>query len=253
MNGILLNLLNGSLLNGSQLNGSLLNGKSLLGRIISYFDEINWDMMFKATRETLYMMGVSLLFTVILGLALGIILFLTGPAQMLQSKISYGMLSLVVNMLRSVPFVILMILIMPLTKMLVGTSIGVEGAIPPLVVAAVPFFARLVEAALREVDRGVQEAAQAMGATKWQIVWHVLLREARTGLIAAVTITAITLVSYTAMSGIIGGGGLGDLAQRLGYQRFRTDVMIVTVAFLLVLVQVLQMAGDALVRHFSRK
>lgn len=224
-----------------------------MNAFISYFDKVNWDMVFKASKETLYMLGVSLLFTIVLGLLLGVILFLTSPGQMLRNKLAYFILSIVVNVLRSVPFVILMILIMPLTKMLVGTSIGVKGAIPPLVIAAVPFFARLVETALREVDKGVQEAAQAMGASKTAIVWRVLLRESRTGLIAAVTITAITLVSYTAMSGTIGGGGLGDLAQRLGYQRFRTDVMIVTVAFLLVLVQALQMAGDALVRYFSRK
>ncbi len=225
--------------------------------LVTFFDEVDWKMMAKAANETLYMLGYSLLFTVILGLLLGIVLFLASDKQMLGDKLYarslYSVLSLVVNVLRSVPFVILMILIMPLTKLLVGTSIGVEGAIPPLVVAAVPFFARLVESALREVDRGIIEAATAMGASRGMIVLHVLLREARTGLIAAITITAVTLVSYTAMSGIIGGGGLGDLAQRLGYQRFRLDVMIVTVLLLLILVQTLQMVGDALVRHFSRK
>lgn len=230
-----------------------LAGSGLFG----YFKDIDWKIIEEATIETLYMLGYSLLFTVILGLLLGIVLFLFSDGQLLgqkpYSKIIYIVLSIIVNILRSVPFIILMILIMPLTKMLVGTTIGVDGAIPPLAIAAAPFFARLVESALREVDRGVVEAATAMGASKATIVWRVLLREARTGLIAAVTITAVTLVSYTAMSGVIGGGGLGDLALRFGYQRYQDDVMLVTVAALLILVQILQMVGDALVRYFSRR
>jgi len=152
-----------------------------------------------------------------------------------------------------VPFVILLIVLIPVTVKLVGTSLGVPGAIPPLIFGATPFFARLVETALREVDRGIIEAAKAMGALTWQIVWHALLPEARPGLIAAATVTSITLVSYAAMSGVIGGGGLGDLAIRFGYQRFRTDVMIVTVVLLLILVQILQLTGDRLVVRFSRK
>ncbi|MDQ6420134.1 methionine ABC transporter permease [Paenibacillus sp. LHD-117] len=223
----------------------------------AFFDEIDWKIVGKASNETLYMLGYSLLFTFVLGLLLGVLLFVTSDKQMLGGKffarLIYSILSLVVNILRSVPFIILMIMIMPVTKWLVGTSIGVEGSIPPLVVAAVPFFARLVESALREVDRGVIEAATAMGASRVMIVFHVLLRESRTGLIAAITITAVTLVSYTAMSGVIGGGGLGDLALRYGYQRFEVEVMIVTVVLLIVLVQILQMAGDAFVRYFSRK
>ncbi|WP_028558753.1 methionine ABC transporter permease [Paenibacillus pinihumi] len=220
---------------------------------MSFFENVNWADIWKASKETLTMLGASLFFTLIIGLIIGLVLFLTSSGQLLQNKWLYRLISMVVNVLRSVPFVILMITIMPLTKMMVGTSIGVKGAIPPLVVAAAPFFARLVEAALREVDRGIIEAAQAMGFSKGMIVWQVMVRESRTGLIAAVTITAVTLVSYTAMSGIIGGGGLGDLAIRFGYQRYRPDVMLVTVAFLVILVQALQMAGDALVRRFSRK
>lgn len=211
------------------------------------------EEIWKATKDTLVMLGVSLLFTIILGLILGVILFLTSRKQLLAQPIVYGLLSIVINILRSVPFVILMIMIMPVTKMITGTTLGVKGTIPPLVIAAAPFFARLVETALREVDRGVIEAAQAMGASRWGIVRRVLLLEARPGLIASITITAVTLVSYTAMSGVIGGGGLGDLALRHGYQRFQTDVMIVTVVLLIILVQLLQMAGDYLVRRFSRK
>ncbi|MGO4369559.1 methionine ABC transporter permease [Paenibacillus sp. 2TAB19] len=217
------------------------------------FENVRWDEIWEATKDTLYMLTASLLFTIILGLIMGVVLFLTSRRQLLQQQIVYGVLSFIVNILRSVPFVILMIMIMPITKWITGTSLGVEGSIPPLVVAATPFFARLVETSLREVDRGVIEAAQAMGASKWDIVRRVLLSEARPGLMAAVTITAVTLVSYTAMSGVIGGGGLGDLALRYGYQRFQTDVMLVTVVLLIVLVQLLQMAGDALVSRYSRK
>jgi D-methionine transport system permease protein len=147
----------------------------------------------------------------------------------------------------------LLIIMIPFTVFITGTSLGVAGAIPPLVVGATPFFARLVETALREVDRGIIEATQAMGASTQQIVIKALLPEAMPGILAAVTVTAITLVSYAAMSGVIGGGGLGDLAIRFGYQRFQTDVMVVTVLLLLVLVQVLQMVGDKLVQHFSRR
>jgi D-methionine transport system permease protein len=217
------------------------------------FENVRWDEVWQATKDTLIMLGFSLLFTVLIGLALGVLLFITSRGQLLQNGFIYRVLSVIVNITRSVPFVILMISIFPLTKWLVGTSIGVKGAIPPLVIAAAPFFARLVEASLREVDRGVIEAAQAMGASKWAIVWRVLLREARTGIIAAITVTAVTLVSYTAMSGVVGGGGLGDLAIRYGYQRFQPDVMIVTVVLLIVLVQLLQSAGDQLVRKYSRR
>ena len=214
---------------------------------------IDWTEIGLASLDTLAMLGGSLLFTIALGLPLGILLFLTGPRQLLAQPLLYGALSFVVNVLRSVPFVILLIVMIPFTVLLVGTSLGVAGAIPPLVVGATPFFARLVETALREVDRGIIEASQSMGATTRQIVLGALLPEALPGLFAAVTVTAITLVSYAAMSGVIGGGGLGDLAIRFGYQRFQTDVMVVTVALLLILVQVLQMIGDRLVIRFSRK
>jgi D-methionine transport system permease protein len=212
-----------------------------------------WPEIWQASLDTLNMLLGSMLFTVLLGLPLGVLLFLTGPRQLFEQSALYGALSLVVNILRSVPFVILLILMIPFTELLVGTSLGVAGAIPPLVVGATPFFARLVETALREVERGIIEATQAMGATTWQIITRALLPEALPGLLAATTVTAITLVSYTAMSGLIGGGGLGDLAVRYGYQRYQPDVMAVTVVLLLILVQVLQMVGDRLVVHFSRK
>jgi D-methionine transport system permease protein len=217
------------------------------------FENVDWLEIGKATIDTLTMLGFSTLFTVLIGLPLGILLFLTSKGQLLENRWFYSIASFIVNVLRSVPFIILMIVLIPLTKELVGTSLGVRGAIPTLVIGAAPFFARLVETSLREVDRGVIEAAQSMGASNLQIIWKVLLPESRPGLIAGITITTVALVSYTAMSGVIGGGGLGDLAIRYGYQRFQTDVMIVTVVILLVLVQILQTLGDRLVLRFSRK
>ncbi|MBO9557511.1 MAG: ABC transporter permease [Caulobacter sp.] len=220
---------------------------------IAPFQNVDWSEIGQATLDTLSMLGGSMVLTVILGLPLGVILFLTGKGQMLQNRVANGVLSLVINILRSVPFVILLIVMIPLTVALVGTSLGVPGAIPPLVVGAAPFFARLVETALREVDKGVIEASFAMGARRRQVVLGALLPEAMPGLIAAATVTAIALVSYTAMAGVVGAGGLGDLAIRFGYQRFQTDVMVVTVVLLLVLVQALQMVGDAVVRKVSHR
>ncbi|MFU3712121.1 metal ABC transporter permease [Pseudomonas aeruginosa] len=217
------------------------------------FANIDWYEIWLASVDTFWMLGGSLLFTVVLGLPLGVLLFLTGPRQMFEQKAVYTLLSLVVNILRSLPFIILLIVMIPLTVLITGTSLGVAGAIPPLVVGATPFFARLVETALREVDKGIIEATQAMGASTRQIIWNALLPEARPGIIAAITVTAITLVSYTAMAGVVGAGGLGDLAIRFGYQRFQTDVMVVTVVMLLILVQILQTVGDKLVVHLSRK
>ncbi|CAI8829432.1 MULTISPECIES: methionine ABC transporter permease [Pseudomonas] len=219
----------------------------------AFFENIDWLEIWLATGDTMLMLGGSLLFTVLLGLPLGVLLFLCSPRQLLENRGLYAFMSLAVNILRSLPFIILLIVMIPFTVLITGTSLGVAGAIPPLVVGATPFFARLVETALREVDRGIIEATQSMGATTRQIIMNALLPEARPGIFAAITVTAITLVSYTAMAGVVGAGGLGDLAIRFGYQRFQTDVMIVTVVLLLILVQVLQMVGDRLVVHFSRK
>jgi D-methionine transport system permease protein len=214
---------------------------------------VDWAEIAVACRDTLAMLGGSLALTILFGLPLGILLFLTGPGQVWASRAANGALALLVNLLRSVPFIILLILMIPLTVMLVGTSLGVLGAIPPLVVGTAPFFARLVETALREVDRNTIEAVQAMGATTRDLVWRALLPEALPGILAGATVTSVALVSFTAMAGVVGAGGLGDLAIRFGYQRFQTDVMVVTVVLLLLLVQLLQMAGDRLVRHFSRR
>lgn len=214
---------------------------------------VRWSEIGVASWDTFLMVGGSLLFIILLGLPLGVMLFLTAKRQLLEQPALYAVVSFVVNVLRSVPFIILLIVMIPVTVLLVGTSLGVAGVIPPLVAAGTPFFARLVETSLREVDRGVIEASQAMGASIRQIVLGALLPEALPGIIAGITVTAITLVSYAAMAGVVGGGGLGDLAIRYGYQRFQTDVMITTVVLLVVFVQMLQMIGDRLVLYFSRR
>ncbi|GGE85999.1 ABC transporter permease [Sphingomonas prati] len=211
-----------------------------------------WADIAQACLDTLAMLGGSLVLTILFGLPLGIALFLTSPGQVWANRLGNGALALAVNLLRSVPFIILLIVMIPATVLLVGTSLGVAGAIPPLVVGAAPFFARLVETALRGVDRNTVEAVQAMGATTRDLVWRALLPEAMPGIVAAATVTAVALVSFTAMAGVVGAGGLGDLAIRFGYQRFQTDVMVVTVALLLLLVQGIQMLGDRLVRRLVR-
>ncbi|WP_312147060.1 methionine ABC transporter permease [Brevundimonas sp.] len=214
---------------------------------------IDWAEIGRATVDTLLMLGGSLVLTVILGVPLGVLLYLSGKGRLAANPVLNAVLSLIVNVLRSVPFIILLIVMLPVTVLLVGTSLGVAGAIPPLVVGAAPFYARLVETALREVDKGVVEATQAMGGSTFQIVTRALLPEAMPGIIAGATVTAIALVSYTAMAGVVGAGGLGDLAVRFGYQRFQTDVMVVTVVLLLILVQILQMIGDRLVAKVSHR
>lgn len=217
------------------------------------FENVDWAEIGRATVDTLLMLGGSLMLTVILGIPLGVLLYLSGKGRLAANPVLNAVLSLIVNMLRSVPFIILLIVMLPVTVLLVGTSLGVAGAIPPLVVGAAPFYARLVETALREVDKGVVEATQAMGGSTFQIMTRALLPEAMPGIIAGATVTAIALVSYTAMAGVVGAGGLGDLAVRFGYQRFQTDVMVVTVVLLLVLVQILQMIGDRLVAKVSHR
>lgn len=217
------------------------------------FANVDWPEIARATRDTLLMLFGSMALTVVFGVPLGVLLYLSGKGRLAANPVLNAVLSLIVNILRSVPFIILLIVMLPVTVLLVGTSLGVAGAIPPLVVGAAPFYARLVETALREVDKGVVEATQAMGGSTFQIVTRALLPEALPGIIAGATVTAIALVSYTAMAGVVGAGGLGDLAIRFGYQRFQTDVMVVTVVLLLVLVQILQMIGDAVVARVSHR
>ncbi len=218
-----------------------------------WFERVNWADIGTALSQTLAMVSVSLVLTILIGLPLGILLFVTGKGQPFAQPAGYGLLSFVLNIIRSVPFIILLIVLMPVTVLITGTSLGIRGVIFPLVVGTSPFFARLVETALREVDRGVIEASFAMGASPLQTIFRAVLPEALPGLIAAVTVTAIVLVDYTAMSGAIGGGGLGDLAIRYGYHRFQTEIMLVCVLVLILLVQLIQASGNGLVTRFSRR
>ncbi|MGB3835572.1 methionine ABC transporter permease [Castellaniella sp.] len=214
---------------------------------------VDWWLITEATIDTLLMTGFSLLFTVLIGLPVGVLLFLTSPGQVMQHRGLYQTTAFIVNVLRSVPFLILLIVMIPMSRLLVGTALGVQGSIPPLVASAAPFFARLVENVLRELDPGVSEACRSMGASSRQTVLWALLPEATTGILAAIVVTAITLVGYSAMSGVIGGGGLGDLAVRYGYQRYQADVMAVTVVILVIMVQVFQVLGDRWVARLNRK
>ncbi|RCV89454.1 methionine ABC transporter permease [Billgrantia montanilacus] len=211
------------------------------------------DLIIKATLDTLYMVGVSGILAALLGVPLGVMLYVTRPRQILARPALNQTLGMVTNIGRSIPFIILMVAIIPFTRMVVGTSIGTNAAIVPLTIAAIPFVARLVEGALNEIPPGLVEAAQSMGATPGQIITKVLLPEARGGIITGLTITIVTLVSYSAMAGAVGGGGLGDLGIRYGYNRFNPTVMLITVAILVVMVQGFQSLGDYLVRKSDRK
>lgn len=210
------------------------------------------SLLWQATLETLYMTGVATLLAHVAGIPLGVLLVVTDRGHILQKRPVREVLAAVVNIGRSVPFIILLVAIIPFTRWVVGTSIGTAAAMVPLTVAAIPFVARVVETALREVDPGVVEAAQSMGATPWQIITRVLLPEAMPALALGAAITAINVLGYSAMAGAVGGGGLGDLAVRYGYQRFRTDIMVQTVVLLVVLVQGMQAIGDALARRLRR-
>ena len=211
------------------------------------------DLLTDAAGETAAMVAASATVAVVLGLPLALLLLLTSPGHLAASAVVNRPLGLLVNAVRSVPFIILMVAIVPFTRLLAGSSIGTAAAVVPLAIAATAFVARLFEAALREVDPGLIEAAQAVGASRWQIVRKVLVPEAMPGLVAAVTVTVVSLVGYSAMAGAVGGGGLGDLGIRFGYQRFMPEVMAVVVALLIADVQGLQTLGDWLVRRMARR
>ncbi|MBX6742749.1 MAG: ABC transporter permease [Acetobacteraceae bacterium] len=211
------------------------------------------DLLIEATWQTVLMVGAAAGIAILFGLPLAILLLVTAPGGLAPNAVVNRPLGLVVNAIRSTPFIILMVAIVPFTRLIAGTSIGTTAAIVPLALAAIAFLARLFENALREVDRGVIEAARAMGATRLQIVWKVLVPEALPGLVAAVTVMLVSLVGYSAMAGAVGGGGLGDLGIRFGYQRFMPEVMAIVVVILILFVQGLQSLGDRLVRHLSRR
>jgi D-methionine transport system permease protein len=211
------------------------------------------NLLINGLWETIYMVGVSLVIAAVCGLPIGVLLVITGPDHIRPHGMLHSVLSTLVNIGRSLPFIILLVAIVPFTRFIVGTSIGTLGAIVPLTVSAIPFFARLVETNLLEVEGGVIEAAQAIGATTWQIISKVLIPEAKSGIVLSVTNCAVSLISYSAMAGAVGGGGLGDLAIRYGYQRFQPDVMLATVVVLIILVQGVQSLGDWIARILNHR
>ena len=211
------------------------------------------SMLVEGTWVTLYMTLTSTFFAYILGLHLGITLVLTRKDGLRPNQFIYKIIDVVVNIVRIVPFLILLILIIPFTRALVGKSYGPTATIVPFTIAAAPFIARLVESSLLEVDQGVIEAAQSMGASTWHIVWKVLLAEARTSLIINATIALATILGYSAMSGTVGGGGLGDIAIRYGYYRYETDIMFATVILLILLVQIMQYIGTKVAKKIDKR
>lgn len=209
------------------------------------------ELLLNATGETLYMVLLAALFTVAIGLPVGVLLFLTRPKGILPNRAISLLLNTLVNTGRALPFVVLLIALIPFTRLLVGTTLGSTAAIVPITLGAFPFFARIVENALDEVDRGRIEAVVSMGGTLWHIVSRVLLPEALPALVAGVTLTIVMLIGFSAMAGVVGGGGLGDLAIRYGYQRFDNQIMAATIVVLLALVMLIQKLGDRLVRSLA--
>ncbi|KGO14853.1 methionine ABC transporter permease [Clostridium botulinum] len=210
------------------------------------------DMLFKALKETLYMVSISTILSILLAFIPSIILIITDEKGLKPNKVIYKSLDFVVNLLRSFPFIILMVAILPFTKVIVGKTIGTTAAIVPLTIAAIPFATRVLESAMKEVDEGVIEAAKSLGASDIQIIFKVIIKESMPSMIVAITLTIISVVAYSAMAGAIGGGGLGDVAIKYGYYRFKTDIMIYTVVILIILVQVIQSLGNILYKRLNK-
>ncbi|MBN3236339.1 ABC transporter permease [Pectobacterium versatile] len=212
-----------------------------------------WIDLVAALGETFQMVGISTLFAVIGGLPLGLLIYVTDRNLFWQNRAVYLFGTVLVNIIRSIPFVILLVLLLPLTQILLGNTIGPVAAAVPMSVAAIAFYARLVDSALREIDPGIVEAAEAFGASPMRIISTVLLPEAKAGLLRGLTITLVSLIGYSAMAGIVGGGGVGDLAIRFGYYRYETEVMVITVIALVILVQVVQTLGDWLSKRADKR
>jgi len=219
-----------------------------INHLIELIPEIN-----TAFFQTIYMISIALIVAVVIGLPIGVILYITDKGLFMENGIIHNILGFIVNLIRSIPFLILLVALIPFTNFLVGTTIGPTAASVSLSVAAIPFFARIVESALREIDKGVIEAAIASGATPWMIIWHVLLLESRSGIISGITLTLISLIGFSAMAGTVGGGGIGDLAIRFGYYRYDDTIMITTVLILIILVQVIQFAGDFIAKLVDKR
>lgn len=211
------------------------------------------ERLWTALLDTLLMVGVASALALMLGLPIAVILVVSGRGDLFPNPGINRILGWVVNLFRSIPFLILMVALIPFTRWIVGTTYGVWAAVVPLTLAATPFFARIAEVSLREVDKGLTEAAQAMGFHRWHVVWHVLLPEARPGIVSGFTITLVTMINASAMAGAIGAGGLGDLAYRYGYQRFDMQVMFIVIVVLVALVTLLQFFGDKLARRLNHR
>ncbi|MEW9093809.1 MAG: methionine ABC transporter permease [Clostridiaceae bacterium] len=210
------------------------------------------EILISALKETVFMVGYSTIFAIIIGFVLAIVLVVTDDKGLKPNKFIYGILDLFINILRSFPFIILMIAIIPLTKLLVGKSIGTVAAIVPLTIGAAPFAARVLESALKEVEPGLIEAAKSFGATNTQILFRVMLKEAFPSIIRAIILTIINLIGYSAMAGAVGGGGLGHVAISYGYNRFNTEIMIYTVIVLIILVQIIQSFGNLVYKNLNK-
>jgi D-methionine transport system permease protein len=221
--------------------------------LASLLPNVEWDMIWAATVETLYMTGVAVVATFILGMILGLLLFLTSKGNLWENRLVNMIIAAIVNVFRSIPFIILIILLIPFTKFVVGTMLGANAALPALIIGAAPFYARMVEIALREIDKGVIEAAKAMGASTATIIWKVLLPESLPALVSGITVTAIALVGYTAMAGVVGAGGLGNLAYLEGFQRNHNDVTFVATVLVLVIVFVIQFIGDFVTSKIDKR
>lgn len=217
------------------------------------FGEVNWENMWSATVETIYMSILALIFTFFLGIVLGLLLYLTDKKQLWENKAAHFIIGAYVNIFRSIPFIILIVLLIPFTRTLVGTMLGPSAALPALIIGAAPFYARMVEIALREIDKGVIEASKAMGASNGQIIRKVLLPESMPALVSGITVTAIALVSYTAMAGVIGAGGLGDLAYRDGFQRNNPEITFTATVIVLIIVFILQFIGDVFTNKLDKR
>ena len=218
-----------------------------------YFENVDWLMMWDATKDTVYMTAISVLVTFILGTILGLLLFLTTKGNLWENKPINTIISGIVNIFRSIPFIILIVLLIPFTTFLLGTMIGEDAALPALIIGAAPFYARMVEIGLREINKGVIEAAKSMGATTSTIIWKVLLPESMPALISGITVTAIALVGYTAMAGAIGAGGLGNLAYNYGFQRNQNDVTFVATVIILIIVFIIQLIGDLITSKLDKR
>ncbi|WP_213878365.1 methionine ABC transporter permease [Pseudomonas sp. dw_358] len=211
------------------------------------------ERLWQGTLDTFLMVGVSSLIALLVGIPLAVILVTSGQGGIYQAPLLNKALGAFVNLFRSVPFLILMVALIPFTRLIVGTTYGVWAAVVPLTLAATPFFARIAEVSLREVDHGLIEAAQAMGCRRWHIIWHVLLPEARPGIVGGFTITLVATINSSAMAGAIGAGGLGDLAYRYGYQRFDSQVMLTVIVLLVILVAAIQFAGDRMAKLLNHR